>query len=66
MEIGELGEGFCSASMHVSDSEEVLRLAFRKMNMNKIAKKQGRSGRQAYTGGFMQGGEESMMGDREM
>ena len=38
VEIGELGEGFCSASMHVSDSEELLRLAFRKMNMNKIAK----------------------------
>lgn len=48
VEIGELGEGFSSASMHVSDSEELLRLAFRKMNMNKIAKKQD-SGRQTHT-----------------
>ena len=53
MEIGELGEGFSSASMHVSDSEELLRSAFRKMNMNKIAKKQD-SGRQTHMGGFMQ------------
>ena len=53
VEIGALGEGFSSASMHVSDSEELLRLAFRKMNMNKIAKKQD-SGRQTHMGGFMQ------------
>lgn len=53
VEIGELGEGFSSASMHVSDSEELLRSAFRKMNMNKIAKKQD-SGRQTHMGGFMQ------------
>ena len=52
VEIGELGQEFCEVSRNIDDNTDQLRHVYRKMNFQKMAKKQS-SARQSMISAFM-------------